>query len=51
MVSAQARLLAWLAGMLASGLPGFTRRFARLLGGVASRLVGLAGGVAGFDRG
>ena len=40
MVSAHVRSLSWLAGTLAGGLPGLTRRFA-----------GLAGRVAGFDRG
>ena len=51
MVSAQVRLLAQLAGMLASGLPGLARRFAGLVGGVAGRLAMFAGGMAEFDRG
>ena len=50
-VSARARLLAWLAGMLAGGLPGLARRFAGMEGGVPGRLAGFAGGVAGFDEG
>ena len=50
-VSAQARLLAWLAGILARGLPGLAGRFARMVGGMPGRLAGFAGGVAGFDRG
>ena len=35
MVSAHARSLVWLAGMLACGLPGLAGRFAGLAGGVA----------------
>ena len=51
MVSARARSLAWLAGMLARGLPRLARRFAGLVGGVHGRLAGFAGGVARVDRG
>ena len=50
-VSARARSLAWLAGMLAGGLPGLARRFSGFAGGVPGRLTGFAGGVVGFDRG
>ena len=50
MVSAQARSLAWLAGMLAGGLPGLAGRFAGMAGGVPSRLARFVGGVARFDR-
>ena len=53
-VSAQARLLAWLAGMLAGmwvgGVPGLIRRLAGLVGGVPSGLDGLDRGLAGFLR-
>ena len=51
MVSVQVRLLVWLAGILAGGLPGLARRFSWLAGGVASRLAGFAVRVAGFDGG
>ena len=50
-VSARVRLLAWLAGMLAGGLPGLAGRFAGMAGGVPGRLDRFAGGVAGYDRG
>ena len=49
-VSAQARLLAWLAGMLARGLPGLARRFSGMAGGMPGKLARFAGGVAGFDE-
>ena len=45
------RLLAWLAGILAGGLPGLAGRFAGMAGGVPGRLARFAGGVAGFDGG
>ena len=50
-VSAHVRSLAWLAGMLAGGLPGLARRFAGMAGGVPGGLAGFAGGVARFDGG
>ena len=50
-VSAEARSLAWLAGMLAGRLPGLAGRFAGMVGGVPSRLARFAGGVARFDGG
>ena len=37
--------------MLAGGLPGLARRFARLVRRVASRFMGLVRGVARFDGG
>ena len=43
--------MAWLAGMLASGLPGLARRFNGLARGVASRSAEFTGAVARFDRG
>ena len=51
MVSACVRSLAWLAGMLARGLSGFSRRFAGLARGVPNSLARFGGGVASFDRG
>ena len=50
-VSARARLLALLAGMLARGLPGLARRFAGMAGGMPGRLARFAGEVARFDGG
>ena len=47
-VSARARSLAWLAGMLAGGVPGLIGRLARLAGGVPGGLGGLDGGLTGF---
>ena len=51
MVSAQAKLLAWLAGMLAGGLLGLAGRFSGIARRMPGRLAGFAGGVAGFDEG
>ena len=49
-VSAQARSLAWLTGMLAGGVPRLIGRLAGLAGGVPSRLDGLDRGLTRFLR-
>ena len=47
-VSTQARSLAWLACMLAGGVPGLIGRLAGLAGGVPGGLGGLDRGLTGF---
>ena len=47
-VSARARLLAWLAGILVAGIPGLIGKLVGLAGGVPGGLDELNGGFLGF---